>query len=50
VNLLPTTLEIHDAIITAKALLFNEKSDYGNVILITKDEEITRSKIVKTIW
>ncbi len=50
VNLLPATLEIHDAIITATALLFNEKSGSEDVILITKDEEITRSKIVKTIW
>jgi len=36
-------LEIHDRIIIATSLLTNSK-------LITKDEEISNSKIVDTIW
>ena len=50
IGLLPTTLEIHDAIITATGLLFNERSSSMDVMIITKDVEITDSKLVKTIW
>jgi len=35
--------EMHDRIIVATAKLLN-------AVLITKDEEIIKSKIVKTIW
>ncbi|NOR16786.1 PIN domain-containing protein [candidate division WOR-3 bacterium] len=50
ISLLPTTLEIHDAIIAATGLLFKERQSSEDVVVITKDEEITKSKLVKTIW
>lgn len=50
VNMIPTTLEIHDAIITATALIFDRKSHPEDVIVITKDKEIIESRLVKTIW
>lgn len=50
VNMIPTTLEIHDAIITATALIFDRKSHSEDVMVITKDKEIIDSRIVKTIW
>lgn len=50
VNLLPTSLEIHDAIITATALHFNKGLGFEDVIVITKDDEIIQSRLVKTIW
>lgn len=48
VNIMPTTLEIHDAIITGTALFFEMKSDSEDVIVITKDKEIIDSELVKT--
>ena len=50
VSMLPTKLEIHDAIITATALLFKGNPYFEDVEIITKDEEIIKSKLVKTIW
>ena len=50
VSMLPTKLEIHDAIITATALLFKGNPYFEDVEIITKDEEILKSKLVKTIW
>ena len=50
VNMIPTTLEIHDAIITATALIFDRKSQPDDVVVITKDKEIIESRLVKTIW
>lgn len=50
IGLLPTTLEIHDAIIAATGLLFKKKPTSEDVVVITKDVEITNSKLVKTIW
>ena len=50
VSMLPIKLEIHDAIITATALLFKGNPYFEDVEIITKDEEILKSKLVKTIW
>lgn len=50
VNMIPTTLEIHDAIITATALIFDTKSHPENVVVLTKDKEIIESRLVKTFW
>ena len=50
IGLLPTTLEIHDAIIVATGLLFKKRTTSEDVVVITKDVEITNSKLVKTIW
>lgn len=50
VSMLPTKLEIHDAIITATALFFKGNPYFEDVEIITKDEEILKSKLVKTIW
>lgn len=50
VRILPTTLEIHDAIITATALFFGKENESDDVVVITKDKEIIDSDIVKTIW
>ena len=49
VRSLPADLNIHDAIITATALVI-QKALGKEVSVITKDEEIIRSKIVSTIW
>lgn len=50
VNMIPTTLEIHDAIITATALIFERKSQQEDVVVLTKDKEIIESRLVKTFW
>jgi len=50
IGLPPTTLEIHDAIITATGLLFKKRPTSEDVIVITKDVTIINSKLVKTIW
>ena len=48
--LIPITLEIHDAIIVATGLFYNKKLYSEDVVIITKDEEITNSELVRTIW
>lgn len=50
VNIMPTTLEIHDAIITGTALFFEKKSDSEDVVVITKDRGIIESRLLKTVW
>jgi hypothetical protein len=50
ISILPTELEIHDAIIVATGLFFKDRSFSEDVALITKDEEIISSKLIKTIW
>lgn len=46
---LPTTLDIHDAIIVATAIMFrNELGE--DTALITKDAEIVASGMVRVIW
>jgi PIN domain nuclease of toxin-antitoxin system len=46
---LPTTLEIHDGIIVATALMFREAGPEA-VSVVTKDKEITASGLVDVIW
>ena len=51
VSVLPTTLNIHDAVIVATAKVFEKyRKNDGEVFVLTKDREITNSRIVKTIW
>ena len=50
ISMLPTELEIHDAIIVATALFLKDRSFSDDVALITRDEEIISSKLIKTIW
>ena len=49
VHSLPAGLNIHDAIITATALVI-QKALGEEVSVITRDEEIIGSKIVSTVW
>ena len=49
VSLLPTSLNIHDAIIVATALVYRDILRRP-VALVTKDSEITRLGSVQTIW
>lgn len=49
VEYLPTTLDIHDAIIVATALMFRDMLDQDTAI-ITKDIEITESELVRSVW
>jgi PIN domain nuclease of toxin-antitoxin system len=46
---LPTTLNIHDAIIVGTALVYREVRG-EQVALITKDAEITASGLVPVLW
>ena len=49
VSLISTTLEIHDAIVVATAMLYHDLLGQ-EVTLITKDEAITRSGLVEVLW
>jgi PIN domain nuclease of toxin-antitoxin system len=49
VPLIPTNLNIHDAIIVATALFYRDVLQKP-ITLITKDGEITRSGLVQTLW
>ncbi len=49
VERLPGSLNLHDGIIVATALLLRDVLG-EEVILITKDEEITKSGLVRTLW
>ena len=46
---LPTTLNIHDAIIVGTALVYRDVLG-ENVALITKDQEITASGLIPILW
>lgn len=46
---LPTSLEMHDAIIVATALLHRELTGEA-LALVTRDEKITASGLVPVIW
>lgn len=48
-SLLDFSLDIHDSIIVACALSFAQRSG-EQVVVITKDERITASGLVSTIW
>jgi len=43
------TTYIHDAIIVATGLLFKELMEY-DVAIITKDNSIKNSNLIKTVW
>jgi PIN domain nuclease of toxin-antitoxin system len=49
VDYIPTTLDIHDAIIVATALTFSDVLD-ENTAIITKDAKIKASGLVSVIW
>ena len=49
VEFLPVSVNIHDAIICATALVYENRLGQRAKI-ITKDEEITSSGIVETVW
>lgn len=46
---MPTSLEIHDAIICGTAIVYQEVLKEHATVL-TKDEEIRKSGFVKTLW
>jgi len=49
VEKIPENLEIHDGIIAATAQLFSDLPD-SETLLITKDEKLSQSPTVKTLW
>lgn len=49
IGLLPTTLEIHDGIIVATALVYQDLLG-EDVTLLTRDEKITKSKLMRVLW
>jgi PIN domain nuclease of toxin-antitoxin system len=49
VNRIPENLNIHDAIITATALVYREVMGH-QVNLITKDRRIRDSKLIDVLW
>lgn len=49
ISLLPTTLEIHDGIIVATALVYRDLLG-EDVTVLTRDGEITKSKLVRVLW
>lgn len=49
VDMLPTTLNIHDAIIVGTALVYRDRVNEP-VALITRDAEITASGLVPVVW
>lgn len=48
-QIMPTSLEIHDAIICGTAMMYEEVFKEP-VAVLTKDEEIRKSGFVKTVW
>lgn len=49
VERLPTTLNIHDAIIVATALVFRDVLSESTAV-VTKDAEITASRLINVLW
>lgn len=49
VTKIPASLDIHDAIIVATALVYRDLRQQ-QVTLITKDGKITRSGLIQTLW
>jgi PIN domain nuclease of toxin-antitoxin system len=49
VERLPTTLNIHDAIIVATALVFRDVLSEDTAV-VTKDADITASRLINTLW
>ncbi len=49
VRAMPRSLDIHDAIICATALVY-QKTVNEEALLITRDESLIKSNLVKTVW
>lgn len=49
VSQIPTNINIHDAIIAATGLVFKDLMGQ-DVAIVTKDELIRRSNLIRTIW
>ena len=49
VEKLPTTLNIHDGLIVATAVVYQDVMD-REAAVVTKDGQIARSGIVQTVW
>jgi PIN domain nuclease of toxin-antitoxin system len=49
VSRIPTNINIHDAIIAATGLVFKDLMGQ-DVAIVTKDELIRRSNLIRTIW
>ncbi len=49
VSRIPTTLDIHDAIVVATGLLYRDLMGH-NATVITKDEAIKNANVISTIW
>jgi len=49
VEALAERLNLHDAIITATAVVFRDSVD-SSTALVTRDDEIRAAGVVKTIW
>jgi PIN domain nuclease of toxin-antitoxin system len=49
VTLMPASLDIHDAIIVATALVYRDIRQQP-VTLITRDNKITQSGLIQTLW
>lgn len=48
-QVMPNSLEIHDAIICGTAIMYHEVFK-EEVVVLTKDEKIRKSGLVKTLW
>lgn len=48
-NRVPDSLEMHDGIITATAMLLHDATD-DDVAVITRDRDIRTSGLVDTVW
>lgn len=49
IDVMPEKLDIHDALIVATAILLGETHEQ-EVHLVTKDEAIIQSGLIKTFW
>ncbi|MEK7794597.1 MAG: PIN domain-containing protein [Candidatus Hydrogenedentota bacterium] len=49
IDLLPETLEMHDAIIVATAVLYRDSSGEPAAV-VTKDSQIRASGLIDTVW
>lgn len=46
---MPTSLDIHDAIIVATGLVYRH-AQQQDVVIVTKDEMITKSQLIDVLW
>lgn len=49
VSRIPTGVNIHDAIIVATGLVFKDLMEH-DVAIVTKDESIKQSNLIRTVW